>query len=190
MSRAYRIEVREAGRRTVRASDEIATRIDLLDILPPEETADLLRGELKTRGFAERDDGTLVRKDGATTITVDPCGGEVVLKTETEVDRDLEVKKTGHAIDDIKGSGEAVRERLKEQAAEELDGKAERARKELQADVSNELERAVRDVQPELAEIVNRVTRQALKTKAARLGRVQSVSENESTGDLTITVEV
>jgi hypothetical protein len=74
MSRAYRI--------TLKGSDEIRTRLELLDILPPEATAELLREELKSRGFAEHADGTLSRERGGVTVTVDPCSGEVSVTSE------------------------------------------------------------------------------------------------------------
>ena len=82
MSRAYRITVKESDTRHLKAGDEIATQLEILEILPPEDMATLLREELKKRGFEEQDDGTLVRKDGEVTVTVDPCSGEVSVKAD------------------------------------------------------------------------------------------------------------
>ena len=43
MSRAYRIKVKESISRQVKGSDEISTTLEVLEILPPEAMAELLR---------------------------------------------------------------------------------------------------------------------------------------------------
>src|SRR5437764_1252285 len=93
MSRAYRITVKESESRHLKAGDEICTDLEILEILPPEDMATLLREELKKRGFEEQEDGTLVRKDGDITVKVDPCSGEVSVKAETEATVNQEVKR-------------------------------------------------------------------------------------------------
>jgi hypothetical protein len=82
MSRAYRINVKESLERDLSASDEVCSDLEILQILPPEQMADLLRGELKGRGFEEEND-KLVRVDKGVTVTVDPNTGEVSVKSET-----------------------------------------------------------------------------------------------------------
>src|SRR4051812_38571816 len=84
MSRAYRITVKESESRHLKAGDEICTQLEILEILPPEDMATLLKEELKKRGFEEQEDGTMVRKDGELTVKIDPCSGEVTVKAETE----------------------------------------------------------------------------------------------------------
>lgn len=190
MSRAYRIQIKESERREVRAADEIATRLELLDILPPEATAEMLKGELKARGFAEQDDGTMRRTTGQTTVNVDPCNGEVTVTSEAKDEVTVEVKKEGHAIDDIKGSRAAVEGRLKERAKEEIDKKFTEAQDKAQAAATESLERALSDLQPELNQIVNKITREALKAKAAQLGRIQEIAEDAESGSMTIKIEV
>ena len=59
MSRAYRITVKESESRHLKAGDEICTQLEILEILPPEDMATLLKEELKKRGFTEQDDGTM-----------------------------------------------------------------------------------------------------------------------------------
>jgi len=51
MSRAYRISVRESLRRVLRAHDRVSTQLELLEILSPEEMAELLSLELEKGGF-------------------------------------------------------------------------------------------------------------------------------------------
>src|SRR5438132_263428 len=106
MSRAYRIRVSESLRRTLQAEDEVCSQIELLEVLPPEQMADLLREELKQRGFAEEDGGLVRRYDGVTT-RIDPACGEVVLTSEAERDVAIEAEREGVAYDDI-GPAERV----------------------------------------------------------------------------------
>ena len=56
MSRAYRITVKESETRHLKAGDEISTCLEILEILPPEDMATLLKNELKNRGFEEQED--------------------------------------------------------------------------------------------------------------------------------------
>lgn len=190
MSRAYRIDVKQSERREVRAADEICTKLELLDILPPEATAELLKGELKSRGFKEEADGTLCREDGPTKITVDPCNGEVTVKSELVKEMEIEVKKDGYAIDDIKNSRAIVEKKLKEKADEEIEKRFEKEKEQSQNTATETLEKALTDLQPELNTIVNKITREALKAKAQQLGRVQEISEDAESGSMTIKIEV
>ena len=190
MSRAYRIQVKESERRVVKAADEICTRLELLDVLPPEATAEILKGELKSRGFKEQTDGTLQRESGTTTVTVDPCNGEVTVKSESKSEIAVEVKRDGHAIDDIKNSRQLVEKRLKEKAKEEIEKRFDTEQEKAQNTATETLEKALTDLQPELNSIVNKITRDALKAKAAQLGRIQEISEDAESGSMTIKVEV
>src|ERR1700722_10478957 len=76
MSRAYGITVKESLKKDLAASDEVCSDLEILEILPPEQMAELLRGELKERGFQEQE-GKLVRRDEGIIVTVDPTVGEI-----------------------------------------------------------------------------------------------------------------
>src|SRR3954463_9725450 len=104
MSRAYRIRVSESLSRTLRAEDSVSTHLELLEILPPEQMADLLRPELERRGF-ENKDGQLVRRDGDVTTTIDPVTGTITVRSGTEQDVELHGQREGLSYDDF-GPGE------------------------------------------------------------------------------------
>src|SRR5947209_20514423 len=101
MSRAYRITVKESESRHLKAGDEICTQLEILEILPPEDMATLLREELKRRGFNDRDDGTMVRQDGDLTVTIDPCSGEVSVKAEAQATINQEAKRDATGFNDV-----------------------------------------------------------------------------------------
>lgn len=190
MSRAYKITVNESLRREILAADEVRSRLELLAILPPEATAALLKAELLARGFTEQADGTLNRSTAATVISVDPCTGEVSVKTEAK--KEVTDEATGKVVawDDVGEGLETAEAKLRESLRKNLEAKASKSQEAFQASTTAELERALADLQPELAAITNKVTREALKQRAAQLGSVVEVAEDDATGSLTIRVEV
>ncbi|CAN5327251.1 hypothetical protein BH11PLA2_BH11PLA2_01260 [soil metagenome] len=190
MSRAYRITVAESASREIVAADEIRSCLELLNVLPPEATAKLLSNELKARGFEETAEGPLQRVTGSVTVTVDTCSGEVRVKVAAKQDATVEAQRNVISWDDVGESGTQTENATREQMKKDLQQKLDKQSEKLQADVSAELERALAELQPELNAIANKVTRDALKAKAATLGSIQSVHENEADGTLTITLEV
>ena len=190
MSRAYRITVKETLTRELKGADEICTQLDLLEILPPEQMAQLLKDELKDRGFAEQEDGRMTRADGPLTVTVDPCNGEVSVRSEVAEGVNLEAKREATGFDDLGPGVSGIRERVREQLKQDLERRAEKEIERLQTEATETLERHLEELQPELAKVVNKVTRDALKQKAQQLGTVKEIAEDAETGSLTIRVEV
>ena len=190
MSRAYRISVKESETRNLKAGDEIGTTLELLDILPAEDMATLLRQELKGRGFEEQPDGTLVRTDGGTTVTVDPCTGAVTVKAESETTLTQEAERNATGFNDVGPNEGTLRDRVREQLKQDLDKRFDKEQSDLQKQATDRLEKKLQELQPEVADVVNKVTRDALKEKAKQLGTVKDISEDEASGSLTITIEV
>jgi hypothetical protein len=192
MSRAYRVRVRESVRHTVRAEDHVSTALELLEILPREEMADLLREELIGRGFYEEGQGkALVRRGDGLTIEVDSATGSVTARAEVSEEVEHHGEREGYADTDGGISGRkraeaALRERLRE----ELEAKAGRGDGRVQKKATDLLEGALVDLRGELDRVVNRVTAEALKRKAARLGQIKEMTEDPEAGSLTIVLEV
>jgi hypothetical protein len=189
MSRAYRIRVSESLRRTLQAEDEICSQIELLEVLPPEQMAELLRDELKQRGF-EENDGILTRQTEGVTVEIDPKCGEVALRSSTERELAIDAEREGVAYDDIGPAEKAVKKSLQRQLQSDLDKQAEHEQGKLQSEATKRLEGHLADLQKELNQAINRVTAEALKRKAAELGAIKELSEDPQTGSLTIKVEV
>jgi hypothetical protein len=190
MSRAYRITVKEADTRHLKAGDEICTQLEILEILPPEEMATLLKNELKKRGFEEHEDGKMIRKDGDVTVVIDPCSGEVSVKAETAETVSQEAKRDATGFNDVGPNESSLRDRVKDQLKQDLDKKFDHEQSRLQNKATEQLERHLNELQPEIAEVVNQVTRDALKQKAQQLGTVTEITEDAESGSLTIKVEV
>jgi hypothetical protein len=104
-------------------------------------------------------------------------------------DVDLEAKHDATAFDDA-GNATDIRNRAKEIARQKLDKAAEAETGRLQQQATEALERHLDELRPELGRVVNKVTRDALKQKAAQLGTITELAEDAESGSLTIKVEV
>ena len=189
MSRAYRIAVRETLRRVLRAHDRVSTQLELLEILPADDMAELLARELEGRGFA-RKDGNLVREKDGVVVSVDPKKGEVTVSSESSQEVEIHQAREGTAFDDAGPSAKSVRSVLRKQAQEDLEKQAGKKTAEIQTAVTDRLEKQLNDLRRELDQAVNRVTAEALKQKAAQMGQIKEMTEDPQTGSLTIVVEV
>ena len=189
MSRAYRISVSESLRRVLRAHDRVSTQLEVLEILSPEEMAELLSQELEKRGF-ERKDGELVRQQDGVQVAVDPTTGTVTISSESSQEVELRGAREGTAWDDAGPNAQKVREGLRQQLQQELEKQADKKTTELQSQVTDRLEKQLGDLRKELDQAVNRVTAEALKEKARRMGQIKEMTEDPQTGSLTIVVEV
>ena len=188
MSRAYRISVAESIRRHVKVEDGVQTQVELLPILCPERMADLLAAELAKIGF-ERDGGQARRVDeDGTEVTVDLEQGTVTVRLSAEADVELQRKASG-AVYDPKQT-EKAEQQLRDRLRGELERQADAQQEELRQQVTEKLERKLRDLQAEIDKAVNRASAAALKEKAAQMGEIEEISEDQETGALTIKVRV
>lgn len=189
MSRAYRIAVREGVQRVIRGEDCVSSQLELLEILPREEMAALLERELIARGFAKEGD-VVVRKGENETVVVDPKTGEVSVSSQLSEEVNVESERVRTGYDDMGPGREETERRERESLREELNKEVERREEALNRKTTDELEKALGNLRSELDQVVNRVTGEALKQKAARLGNVKRVSQDNETGDMEIIVEV
>ncbi|HVS34609.1 MAG TPA: hypothetical protein VMS17_03440 [Gemmataceae bacterium] len=190
MSRSYRISVRECVSKMIRAEDHVSTNLEMLEVLPPEQMAGLLSDELERRGFLREADGVLVRRDKDVTVTVDPAKGTVTVRAEAEEKVKLEETRDGRAFDEAGQHAQGVRESLRKGLQRDLQKQAAEKESGLQTQVTDRLEAQLGAVRQELDQAVNRVTAEALKRKAAQLGRIKEITEDPQAGSLTIVVEV
>jgi hypothetical protein len=190
MSRAYRVSVRESLTQVVRGEDRVSTTLELLEILPCDAMAELLRDELARRGFEDHD-GRMVRKGDAIAIEVDPASGEVVVRSEVSEEIVLRKKQEGYADTDHGRTGKAaVESALRDQLRRELEGDAKEKSKAIQEKATARLEGELQGLKAELDQVVNRVTAEALKRKAAQIGQIKEITEDAANGSMTIVLEV
>lgn len=179
MSRIVRISVSESIERVVHIDDGVATKIELLPILPPERMREHLAAELAADGL-EVKDGIAAQDlpaEGGGTIQVRVVleTGEVTVRVSHE--QEIKLKKTvdGQVDEDY---GKAGRDGLREAAKRALEKDAKDAEAKLQQQGTETLEGALRDLRPKIDGVVHRATSRALKEKAAQMGEVQETSED------------
>src|SRR5262249_6019911 len=131
MSRAYRIRVQESLRRRIAANDEVCTQLELLEVLPPEQMADLLRDELKRRRVDDKN-GQLVREDDGLTATIDPKTGEVTVRSQESEQLELAGHREGIAYDDLGPNSKNVQKELGQRLRRDLEKQAEHEQSKLQ----------------------------------------------------------
>lgn len=191
MSRAYRLKVSESCRRVLRGSDHVSTQLEILDVLPRQAMSSLLAKELVAQGFEEEFEGEYSRSEKGVTVRVVAATGEVIVEAEVSSDEEIEVSRTGTYFDETnKKQREELKKNLEQQAEEALEDEAQRREQKLVNKATDQLEQALTDVQGELNKVVNRVTATALKQKAAQLGEIKEMTEDEESGSLTIVLEV
>lgn len=187
MSRAYRIKVSQSLRRVVRAEDHVSSQLEILEILPCEQMAELLGRELKEQGF-DVEDGIATRTEGDVTVTVELATGTVTVKAETAQGVELKGEKQGTTYEEADQT--KARDNLRQQLTKELEQNAARQEKVLQDKITEQLEAELANLRGELDTAVNRATAQALKQKAAQIGQIKDMTEDPESGSLTIVVEV
>ena len=188
MSRAYRIRISESLSRHIVVDDGIQSKLEILDILPPEQTAVLLERELEAAGFTKDECGEWVRvDDDGVEVRVDAKESTVTVRASADAKLELERERVVRAYAENDAQS---RERGHKALAAELEQEAEDHRQSLQAEVTEQLEGKLGDLRRELDQISNRVTSEALKRKAASMGEVQEISEDPETGSLTIRVKI
>jgi hypothetical protein len=187
MSRAYRVRVSERLTRVIHVEEGVESKLDLLPILPREEMGEILAEELEEAGF-ERDGEVMERTDDeGVRIRVKLADGTVTVDVAEERKLDLEQERTGVAWEELL---EQAREQLRDQAQDDLEAQAAVEEEALRNLVNKKLERKLTSAKSDLDRAVNRSTAEALKRRAAQLGEVQEIQEDEESGSVTIRVKV
>lgn len=189
MSRAYRIKVRESLSRTLHGSDHVSTQLEVLGILPEDEMAALLVGELTRRGYKD-EDGKLVRAKDGVTVTVEPASVTVTVEASDCAAVTVEGTKEGYSYDEDGEQSKRAKQALSDELKKNLQARTDAQEAELQSKVTDRLEAQLGAIRKELDEVATQVTGAALKKKAAQIGQIKHLSEDPQTGSMTIVLEV
>jgi hypothetical protein len=182
-SRPWKVTAQAPIKKVVLAEDHVQTRVDVPPILPPEETAEILAGELKSRHFKDSGGDSLVRERGGVRVQVQPRTGEVTISVEASEEVEL-------PPDNPSPCTCRMREVLREGLSQSQKNSLGKAQDKLQQAVTSRLEGSLARLGCELESIAQRVTVEAVKRKAAQLGQVKTMTEDRKTGSLTIVLEV
>ncbi|MCS7270659.1 MAG: hypothetical protein NZ703_06195, partial [Gemmataceae bacterium] len=181
MSLAYRITLEESATRVLRAEDEVTAALDVLEVLPAEQMAELLRQACRQRGFSEQPDGTYRRQQGECTVVVHPQQGTVSVVIERERTVQQSATRVVSGFDDIGARPQQLRAEGQKLLKQEIEKKFEQAQQQLQRETADQLERTLLELQPEIDAMVNEVLREAIKIKARQMGQIREIHEDATT---------
>lgn len=188
MSRAYQISVKESVKDNVRVKDGVCSNLELLEILPEEQTGEILAGALEEKGF-ERDGDVMRRNDDGVEVSVDlkTLEVKVSIEMEKEVEKEKEQKRT---LDEDFHNRADETEKLANEIKNSLKNEIEKEREAMSDEIATRLEEHLNDLKKELDQVSNKVTSECLKEKAKTMGEIETITEDEDTGNMTIKVRV
>jgi hypothetical protein len=193
MSRAYRIEVKEALEIKVSAQDRVESTISMLGLLPQERMESLLTEELIAEGF-EPHDCHLEKKtqaaDGtALVVSVEPHSGRVVVETAAQREKTYRGLRSGVVLDDANLAREE-QNRLRGLLQEDCKTEEGRERDKAQKAATNLLEESLPALREVIDRAVHRTSVRALREKASQIGQIRSIDEDPAGRRMTIVLEV
>jgi hypothetical protein len=188
MSEIYVVKIKTSVCEIKKAKDSTTKKIVLTGIVGPDEQKEILVDILRDRGFEEDEDSdgqVLIRETGPVIQIVDLEDMTVTstIEKETTIARDRELSVRGDK-DYIQPEELRAREQAKLDASVSItDEEREHVERELLREISQEFEDTAEERDRELNEVVRDVYTESLKRKAAKMGSITSVSENESSGE-------
>jgi hypothetical protein len=165
----------------------VTSSIELLDVLPTDRMEALLRAELKERGFEEDGELLVQVQDDGVLVEIDPRARTVTIRAITDTEVELEHTKESRVYGE---SEEKAEHALREHARAMLERQAERTSTAQKSELAARLEGRLRDLRTELDAVSHRVIASALKERAAQLGEVREIEEDEDAQSLTIRIKL
>lgn len=187
MSQTYTVEMAQVEI-VAAGCDSITTRLSSLSILPEAELADCLAKVLADSGYssAEPGEGKLSRQVAGARVEIDPRTKEVRVSVAREAVQDelvkVRVERTGSQSELAKAKRESL--------TRAIEGKKRDLEEDLAREATTELGKALPGARAEIESINHRWLAEAIKRKAAQLGEVRRVDENEAERTLTISIKI
>jgi hypothetical protein len=186
VSRAYRLRVSESLVRTVHVEDGVASPLEILPILPPARTAELLAAELEALGFV-RDGNTCKRTEpDGIEVVVDLAAATVAVKLAARAAVEETVEVSAVVAEEQAATAE---EALRDDAVRQLEDRVAQRAEVLRRDVTAQLEAKLGELRRELDGAIGRATVNALTEKAAQLGHIEETHRDDA-GNVTIRVRL
>jgi hypothetical protein len=189
MSISYTIQVSEGVEIVARSGDSVCTKLSSLAVLPEPEMAEWLGKVLQESGYStvEGQPSRYVRDISGATLEIDTTTLQVTASVVREGSGTTGSIKIRISDERSEPSIESATVRAIAKSTSELTATME---KELGQKASKDLAGALPEIRAEIDAISHRWLSAAIKDKAARLGQVQRIEENESERTLTISIKV
>lgn len=187
MSQTYTLELAQVE---VVASgcDSITTKLSSLSVLPDTEMRECLGKVLAESGYELVDQG-----EGRMARNVDGCRMEIhpdTLEVRVTVEREVAQEEVVRVKVRSYGPDQKRQQDRVENLAKAVQGKQQQLSAEMSREATAELAKALPAARREIDAVNHRWLSEALKRKAAQIGEVQRIEENDAERTLTISIKV
>ena len=190
MSKTYRCRVQRDVRVVSRVADEVKYKVNLLDILDPEEMEAEYRQALRAMGAREEEGGGMVLDLDGVRVCVDPGEKTATAGVNEEEEISISVNRDVRVFQ-WEDSEEKARQEAEKRTDAEITNEMAKKKKHHEQDVRDRLEGADRIIREKLREAANEAHKSALRKKADRMGRIMSnKDETLENGDKRLTLEI
>ena len=195
MSQSYVIRVSASVSETVDAADKRTKSLQLTEIVPCDEQAEILRDELRDRGWEEVEgsEGQVWEKtDGKVRQQIDlesmTHEAQVELKRTLERERTITVRgdKDFEDPDDRRTKEEASLQR----AIAVTDEERNEVHQAMQREIAETLDESEEARTEEVNEVIAAVYAESLKRKARRMGSVTEMRESQEGGEFELVIKL
>tara|TARA_R110002072_G_scaffold81939_1_gene187350 strand:- start:63 stop:656 length:594 start_codon:yes stop_codon:yes gene_type:complete len=195
MSQSYVIRVSASVSETVDAADKRTKSLQLTEIVPCDEQAEILRDELRDRGWdeVEGSEGQVWEKtDGKVRQQIDlesmTHEAQVELKRTLERERTITVRgdKDFEDPDDRRTKEEASLQR----AIAVTDEERNEVHQTMQREIAETLDESEEARTEEVNEVIAAVYAESLKRKARRMGSVTEMRESQEGGEFELVIKL
>jgi len=195
MSQSYVIRVSASVSETVDAADKRTKSLQLTEIVPCDEQAEILRDELRDRGWEEVEgsEGQVWEKtDGQVRQRIDlesmTHEAQVELQRTLERERTITVRgdKDFEDPEERRGKEEASLQRAIAVTDEERD----EVHQTMQREIAETLDESEEARTEEVNEVIAAVYAESLKRKARRMGSVTEMRESQEGGEFELVIKL
>jgi FtsH ternary system-associated peptide len=195
MSQSYVIRVSASVSETVDAADKRTKSLQLTEIVPCDEQAEIIRNELRDRGWEEVEgsEGQVWEKtDGKVRQRIDL--ESMTHEAQVELQRTLERERTITVRGD-KDFEDPDERRAKEEASLQraiavTDEERNEVHQTMQREIAETLDESEEARTEEVNEVIAAVYAESLKRKARRMGSVTEMRESQEGGEFELVIKL
>ena len=192
MSQTYRIKVKQTVKDTVKIGKEWRQKVEMLSLLPQVEMGELLGKFLEEEGW-ESEDGLMKSQRDKWKLEYDPLSSQMKItyddEEEVSMTFDEEVDSYDY-LDNEENAARSAKVRVEENLKDRVKLEADKRSKEMEGELEEVQKGFFEELELELRDLTEKVQVEALKRKARSIGQVESITEDQASGEVKIRVKL
>lgn len=195
MSQSYVIRVSASVSETVDAADKRTKSLQLTEIVPCDEQAEIIRNELRDRGWEEVEgsEGQVWEKtDGKVRqrIDLDSMTHEAQVELQRTLERERTITVRGDKDFEDPDERRAKEEASLQRAIAVTDEERQEVHQTMQREIAETLDESEEARTEEVNEVIAAVYAESLKRKARRMGSVTEMRESQDGGEFELVIKL